>query len=436
MPSVHDPAQSAVLFLVFLLISLIPAAQRVDAQPVVPGASAAVTTIGDTIPAGVGGVTVDRLGYVYVADFMENVWKISPQGEWELFVSDMYGSSGNAIDSRGNLLQSNFTGNFVVRVARSGEIETVATGLGGPVGIAVDPSDNLFVVECRTNTIARITPDGTLSRFAESELLNCPNGITRAPDGTFYVVNFSDGLMLAVDSTGAVSEFATVPGGGNGHVVYGAGALYSTGFRSNQVYRISMDGEVEVLAGTGAFSATDGAGGMASSEADTTVYATFASPNGIGYDAARDILYTNDYITPLQNRQWTPKSVVRRIKLPNIIQEFNYAYQSAPNPDAGIAAARDAYHQFREARPGFFTYPWINALGYQYLQSGKVQEAIEVFRLNTEDYPTIANTWDSLAEGYMTAGPNDLAIENYQKVLELDPGNANAVTKLAELGPT
>ena len=30
---------------------------------------------------GVGGVSVDRLGSVYVADFGETVWKVTPEGE-------------------------------------------------------------------------------------------------------------------------------------------------------------------------------------------------------------------------------------------------------------------------------------------------------------------------------------------------------------------
>jgi len=60
-----------------ILLAVLAVPFTLQAQSVVPGAPVTVTTIGDTIPSGVGGVTVDRLGFVYVADFMENVWKIS-----------------------------------------------------------------------------------------------------------------------------------------------------------------------------------------------------------------------------------------------------------------------------------------------------------------------------------------------------------------------
>jgi cytochrome c-type biogenesis protein CcmH/NrfG len=41
-----------------------------------------------------------------------------------------------------------------------------------------------------------------------------------------------------------------------------------------------------------------------------------------------------------------------------------------------------------------------------------------------------------LGEGYMTAGKKELAIRNYQKSLELNPRNANAVVMLGKLGVT
>ena len=105
-----------------------------------------VTTMGDTLHGAVGGVAVDRLGYVYVADFGEKVWKFAPWGTVQLFATGLYGSSGNAIDSRGNLVQSGFMSNTVSRIDRDGRVTTLATGLNGPVGIAVTPGDTLISV--------------------------------------------------------------------------------------------------------------------------------------------------------------------------------------------------------------------------------------------------------------------------------------------------
>ena len=65
----------------------------------------------------------------------------------------------------------------------------------------------------------------------------------------------------------------------------------------------------------------------------------------------------------------------------------------------------------------------VNTFGYQLLNGGKIDDAIEIFRKNTEMYPKSWNTWDSLAESYMNKGEKKLAIENYSKALGMAPEN-------------
>jgi hypothetical protein len=50
------------------------------------------------------------------------VWKISPEGRVETLTRSLYGSSGNAIDSRGDLFQANFQGHTIDRISRTGEV--------------------------------------------------------------------------------------------------------------------------------------------------------------------------------------------------------------------------------------------------------------------------------------------------------------------------
>lgn len=78
----------------------------------------------------------------------------------------------------------------------------------------------------------------------------------------------------------------------------------------------------------------------------------------------------------------------------------------------------------------------VNALGYQLLGGGKIDDAIEVFKKNTELYPDSWNVWDSLAEGYMSKGENKLAIDYYKKALSMAPENQHERIKgaLAQLG--
>jgi len=417
--TVPPPKRWAVAWILWLALALgLPGLSRAQERLAEPPIR--VTTVGDTLHGAVGGVTVDRLGYVYVADFGEKVWKFTPWGTAEVFATGLYGASGNAIDERGNLVQSNFLANTISRIDRDGRVTTFATGLTGPVGIAALPGDTLVVCNCRSNTLSRVFPDGTVAPFAASPLFNCPNGITRHPDGHYFVANFTGGAVLRVSTTGEVSEYVTVPGGGNGHVVWAAGDLYVTGLRANRVFRIDADRNVTAVAGTGQLVSTDGEAGQAS----------FATPNGIAYDPVRDALYTNDYLIPwLQRTTAEPLSLLRKLQLPTLTERFNVALEAG-----GTDAAVIAYRRFKEARPALFTELEVNALGYSHLQGGRIDAAVAAFTLNAEDYPGSFNAWDSLAEGLAAAGRLEEAIENYRRSLELNPANANAVEMIRKLG--
>src|SRR5258708_28227665 len=75
----------------------------------------------------------------------------------------------------------------------------------------------------------------------------------------------------------------------------------------------------------------------------------------------------------------------------------------------------------------------LNALGYTLLFSGQVQDAITVFQRNVEEYPQSGNVYDSLGEAYMKAGQKELAVQNYEKSLRLDPKTQNAMEMLKKL---
>jgi tetratricopeptide (TPR) repeat protein len=60
-------------------------------------------------------------------------------------------------------------------------------------------------------------------------------------------------------------------------------------------------------------------------------------------------------------------------------------------------------------------------------------EAIDLFKLGVQVYPSSWNAYDSLGEAYMKAGEKQLAIDNYKKSLELNPANDDAKEKLKVL---
>jgi dienelactone hydrolase len=61
----------------------------------------------------------------------------------------------------------------------------------------------------------------------------------------------------------------------------------------------------------------------------------------------------------------------------------------------------------------------VNLMGYELLQSGDTQTAIEVMKLNVKAYPKSPNAYDSLADAYLAAGQKEQAREASQKALEM-----------------
>ena len=94
----------------------------------------------------------------------------------------------------------------------------------------------------------------------------------------------------------------------------------------------------------------------------------------------------------------------------------------------GAVEAVRFYHDLKKNRPDDYNYaePELNTLGYQLMNRDMLDEAIEILKLNIEAFPESGNVYDSMGEIYMKTGNKSLAIKNYQKSLELDPGNDNA----------
>ena len=382
-----------------------------------------VRTVTDTLVGGVGGVAVDGLGTIYVADFGETVYKIRPDGRVSVFATGLYGSSGNAVDSKGNLLQANFAGNYISKIDRHGHVERFAEGFSGPVGIAAAPDDDLYVCNCSANTISHVNQLGEVSEFAASDLLRCPNGITRAPDGALYVVNFSDSKVLKVSPEGNVTEFASLPGGGNGHIAFARGHLYATSFQGHRIYKVGMDGSVTLFAGTGALGELDGA----------ALEATFSFPNGIAVGPQGDRLYVNDFLNrfpPTIEAPPVPRSIVRQVTFASFADLLAVAFDQG-----GIESMTKTYREWKSdpATASVFTEIQVNVVGYQLMGGGDLEEAIEIFKLNAESYPQSFNVYDSLGEGYLNAGRTEEAITNYQRSLEINPANQNAVQMLEKI---
>jgi tetratricopeptide (TPR) repeat protein len=103
--------------------------------------------------------------------------------------------------------------------------------------------------------------------------------------------------------------------------------------------------------------------------------------------------------------------------------------------ERGAEAAVKQYHELRAAQPEAYDFreKQLNNLGYQLIGMKRIKDAIVILKLNAEAYPQSSNVYDSLGEACLDNGDTTLAIENYEKSLQLDPKNLGAIEKLKQL---
>jgi CubicO group peptidase (beta-lactamase class C family) len=134
--------------------------------------------------------------------------------------------------------------------------------------------------------------------------------------------------------------------------------------------------------------------------------------------------------------------------LRSVAREYGWNYK-APEQGAfgqlvliakmkGVPAALERYTEMKKSQPAGYKIEeaTLNRLGYTLLFSGQTQDAVAVFQHNVHEYPKSASAYDSLGEAYMKADQKELAIQNYEKSLQLDPKNQNAVGPLKRLKAT
>ena len=143
-------------------------------------------------------------------------------------------------------------------------------------------------------------------------------------------------------------------------------------------------------------------------------------------NSQKAIIQNAGHLVPLEQPELFNQQVLNFLNGAEFFQTLN---------TKSVAEAVELFTQKREQDSKWipFSETRMNILGYQYLQAGKTKDAIELFKLNVVAYPESANTYDSLGEAYMVNGDKELAIQNYNKSLELDPDNQNAAEKLKQL---
>jgi len=142
--------------------------------------------------------------------------------------------------------------------------------------------------------------------------------------------------------------------------------------------------------------------------------------------ARREVILNSGHLIPVEQPDEFNRAAFRFLRRNEFFSQLN---------NGGVTEAEKYFNDTygREPRVPLFGEAEMNQLGYRYLQEGNIKDAIRLFTLNTVSYPNSWNVYDSLGEGYLKDGQVDKAIKNYERSLELNPKNENAIKMLREI---
>jgi gliding motility-associated-like protein len=267
------------------------------------------------------GISIDADGNMYIAESGGGIRVISASGQVSSIGTDalpgppfnvpkLNNPRGVVKDKSGNLFVANFSNHNILKITPSGTV-TVFAGINhsgtadgpgnaaniiNPNGIAIDQDDNLYVSD-GNNAIRKISPSGyvftlagqpsagTVDGLGRGAKFNKPAGLVVDKDGNIYVADPAGFVIRKITPNGQVTTiagsgvFGTNDGIGIaasfqypvGITVDASGNLYVTDSNTGAVRRITPDREVKTIAGGGPVGAESGIG--------TDVH--FSSPSGI-----------------------------------------------------------------------------------------------------------------------------------------------------------
>lgn len=103
--------------------------------------------------------------------------------------------------------------------------------------------------------------------------------------------------------------------------------------------------------------------------------------------------------------------------------------------EQGLTAAKSIQQETKSKDPDYDIYDPITLVdfGRELVDQKKTRDAIDILKFNSEVYPDVWETYELMGTIYMNEGNKDLAIGNFEKVLEYDPQNQNATETLKKL---
>jgi sugar lactone lactonase YvrE len=185
-----------------------------------------------------------------------SVYKITPDGESEPFLTDIINPTGMAFSPHGEMYITSRYDGVVYRVTPFREVEEFARNLGIATGIAFDTEGRMFVGD-RSGTIYLVNEIGEPTTFATLEPSMAAYHLAFGPDGYLYVTGptlSSFDAVLRISPDGEVTRFFSGLGRPQGLAFDRKGNLYVAASRRGHrgVVRVSASAEAEiVIAGIG-----------------------------------------------------------------------------------------------------------------------------------------------------------------------------------------
>lgn len=262
------------------------------------------------------GVAVDAFGNVIVADSASlKIRKISAGGVVTTLAGSglpgyndgpgptarFWGPLGVAVDAQGDVWiadsDDGVDGQFFKEMTPDGVVHNLnLIGGGNPVAVTVDGAGNVYFLDAYDG-LWKLSTDGKGAHFGQS--INGAFAVASDASGNLFVADTGNNRILRVTPlNGSVATLAGTgsPGRADGYAsaasfngpqgvaVDRAGNVYVADTGNNLIRRISSDGLVMTVAGTGDAGSADGPGSSA------TLYA----PTGLALDGAGD-LYVADW---------------------------------------------------------------------------------------------------------------------------------------------
>ena len=312
------------------------------------------------------GIALDSAGNIYFADPYHNrVRQVSSNGNINTVAGNgtlQYSGDGGpashaqllyptavAVDKTGAYYIADTLNNVIRKVTKNGTISTVAgvgsfgySGDGGPAvnaqlgqpgGVAVDGAGNIYISDTANAVVRKVTPDGNITTWAGNGVpgetgdggpawnakLTQPNGLATDAPGNLYIADSDsyeirkvtpDGTITTVAGTGF--EGFSGDGGPAGEAqldhpisvaVDQAGNLFIADVYNNRVRKVSGDGMITTVAGSGAFGNFGDGGAAVDAEMD--------HPSALTVDSAGNL-----YIVDAGNntvRKVTPDGTITTI---------------------------------------------------------------------------------------------------------------------------